>query len=275
MVRKLCLFLTIFLMVAMVAACGGNSASDAADEATAEPVAAESENEAESEESEPEESEPEETEAEEADTSTEETAADASAGESNADAAAEGMRTFVIVSDESQASYIVQEEFFAGALSKLGIQAGNYEVQGTTSGVEGQLALDLGNATVGENHFTVDLTGLQTEQNRRDDWIQENGPTFASFPTAEFVATEIQNAPENYTEGEEANFQLVGDLTVRDVTQPVTFDVTATLDGDTIQGVATTTLLMSDFGIEPPSFANTLTVADEFRIEIELTAREQ
>ncbi len=70
-------------------------------------------------------------------------------------------------------------------------------------------------------------------------------------------------------------FQLVGDLTVRDVTVPLTFDVTATLDGDTITGVAIADTLLSDFGINPPNFANTLTVQDAFQIRMELTAVEE
>jgi hypothetical protein len=47
------------------------------------------------------------------------------------------------------------------------------------------------------------------------------------------------------------------------------------LEGDTITGVATAQLLMTDFGIDPPDFANTLTVGNEFAVEIEFTAREQ
>jgi polyisoprenoid-binding protein YceI len=109
----------------------------------------------------------------------------------------------------------------------------------------------------------------------RDTWIRENGPRFNDYPTATFKATAIEGAPATYVEGSEVSFKLIGDLTVHDVTQPVTFDVTANLAGDTLTGVATaSTLLLSEFGIEPPSFANTLTVADEFGIEIQFTARE-
>ena len=64
-------------------------------------------------------------------------------------------------------------------------------------------------------------------------------------------------------------------MTIREITQPVTFDVKARLAGDTLTGVATTRLLMSAFGIEPLTFANTLTVADEFGIELQFTARAQ
>ena len=71
------------------------------------------------------------------------------------------------------------------------------------------------------------------------------------------------------------SFQLVGDLTIREITQPAIFDVTASLSGDTLNGVATTRLKMSDFGIDPPNFANTLTVADEFGIEMQIVAKAQ
>ena len=119
------------------------------------------------------------------------------------------------------------------------------------------------------------MATLATNQNRRDNWVQKQDPQFGKFPTAEFVATGIEGASGSYTEGEEVSFQLVGDLTVRDVTIPATFDVTATVEGDTLTGVAEANMRISDFGINPPSFANTLTVEDPFVIRVELTANAQ
>ncbi len=192
-------------------------------------------------------------------------------------APATGLRTFVIVPEGSRAAYRVSEEFFEGALAKLGIEAGNVEVVGSTQKIEGQLELDFADlsAPLGTNRFTVNLSTLSTDQDRRDNWIRENGPEFNQFPLAEFVATGVAETPTSYTEGEEVQFKMLGDLTIRDVTQPVTFDVTATLEGDTASGLAAADLRMTDFGIEPPNFANTLTVADEFSVEVEFTAREQ
>lgn len=188
-----------------------------------------------------------------------------------------GQRTFVIVPAESKASYQVKEEFFAGALDKLGIAAGLADVVGSTQEIEGQFTLNLDNLgdALGENTFTVKMNTLATDQNRRDDWIRENGPRFNDFPLATFTATSIEGAPAAYNEGDEVSFKLVGDLTVREVTQPATFDVTARLAGDTLTGVASTRALISSFGIEPPNFANTLTVADEFGIEVQFTAKAQ
>ena len=186
-----------------------------------------------------------------------------------------GQRTFVIVPEESKASYLVDEEFFAGALSKLGVAAGEYDVVGSTQAIEGQLQLNLDDlsSALGDNSFTVQMNTFATDQRDRDNWIRTDGPRFDSYPVATFKATAIEGAPAAYNEGDEVSFKLTGDLTIREVTQPVTFDVTATLVGDTLTGVAKASAKMSDFDIDPPNFANTLTVADAFGMEVAFTAK--
>lgn len=191
--------------------------------------------------------------------------------------APEGFRTFAIVPAESKASYIVDEEFLADALSKYNIAAGQVQTVGSTQQIAGQLQLNLEDlsAPLGDNRFTVQLNTLESDQALRDGWIRRNGPSFNDYPTAEFVATGVEGAPAAYVEGEEVQFSLPGNLTLREITQPATFDVTATLQGDTIIGKATARALLSAYGIDPPNFANTLVVDDEFTIEVEFTAREQ
>lgn len=190
-------------------------------------------------------------------------------------AEADETRTFV-VTDASQASYIVDEEFFADALAKLGINAGRVVVVGTTPGVTGELRLNFGKPELLEGaEFTVDMTGLRTDQNRRDTWLRDNAIETVRFPQATFVATAVSGLPATYTEGEEISFKLTGDLTVRNVTNQVTFDVVAALAGNTLRGTATLPLQMTDFGIQPPDFVNTLTVANSFSIEVKIVAQSQ
>jgi polyisoprenoid-binding protein YceI len=194
----------------------------------------------------------------------------------DAAAGAGGMRTFVVLPDQSSASYLVDEEFLEDALSKLGIAAGDVDVVGTTPNVSGQIQINTEDYSLGETTFTADMTALRTDQNRRDGWLQENGsgPQFARFPEATFVATGVSGLPDSYSDGEVVQFQLSGDFTVRDTTVPLTFDVTAKIDGDTLTAKAEKRLLMSDLGITPPNFARTLSVADEFGIEVNITAQE-
>lgn len=184
--------------------------------------------------------------------------------------------TFVVVTAESEARYVVNEEFFADALRKYGIEPGQVVVTGVTPEVTGELQINFGQSDLLEAAtFTVNMSRLSTDQSSRDEWLQDNAIQTNAFPNATFVATSISNMPASYTEGEEINFQLNGDLTVRDTTNPVTFEVTAVLTGSTIRGSAVRQMQMTDFGITPPDFANTLTVANDFRIEINLTAIKQ
>jgi polyisoprenoid-binding protein YceI len=67
---------------------------------------------------------------------------------------------------------------------------------------------------------------------------------------------------------------VTGDMTIREITQPQTFDVTAHLDGNTFTGTATTYLLMQDYGFEPPSILGMLEVADGVTVTLNFVAQE-
>jgi polyisoprenoid-binding protein YceI len=195
--------------------------------------------------------------------------------EEMAEAASE-VRTFVIVPEGSKASYIVAEEFFSGALDRLGIEPGLTDTIGSTQEIEGEMQLSLSDPSpLVSNHFTVNLRSLTSDQSRRDNRIREANLESNTYPLAEFTVTSLENVPEAYNEGEEVTFQANGEMTIREMTQPVTFDITTTLEGDTITGVATTRLKMTDFGFDPPNFANMFSVEDDFTVEVAFTFKEQ
>lgn len=187
------------------------------------------------------------------------------------------VRTFVIVPQQSKASYIVAEEFFSGALDRLGIEPGLVDTVGSTQDVNGQMQLDFGNpaSPLVSNRFTVNLRSLTSDQSRRDQRIRTNNLESEKYPLAEFTITTLTGLPEAYTEGDTVTFKAQGDITIRDITQPATFDVTAKLQGQTITGMAVTRLKMTDFGVDPPNFANMFSVEDEFTVRVEFTFNEQ
>ena len=187
------------------------------------------------------------------------------------------MRTFVIVPDQSSASYIVDEEFFGGAVDRLGVEAGLVDTIGSTQEVSGEMQLDFGNPSnpLVSNQFEVNLQSLTSNQSRRDNRIREANLESNRFPLALFTIISLENAPASFADGDEVTFQADGDITIREITQPTTFDVTAQLNGDTITGVAVAQLKMSDFGFSPPNFANLFSVADEFTAQVEFTFQEQ
>lgn len=172
-----------------------------------------------------------------------------------------------IVSDETEARYIVEEEFFGrGFATAIGI----------TSAIEGELHLVIDPApAVSDGEFRVDLRTLTSDESRRDNAIRGRWLESNQFPFAVFTPTAVEDFPADFgfNEAEEVRFKLVGDMTIRDVTQPVTFDVVAVGNGDTLQGLATTQFLMTDFGFEPPSIINVLVAENEVKVELEFTLR--
>jgi polyisoprenoid-binding protein YceI len=67
--------------------------------------------------------------------------------------------------------------------------------------------------------------------------------------------------------GQQKNFSLVGDLTVRGVTHPTTWHVTAHTQGNDIVGTAVTTFTFKDFGMDQPRVPVVLSVADTIKLE--------
>ncbi len=184
-------------------------------------------------------------------------------------------RTFVIVPENSKALYRVEEEFLQGAVDRLGQQLGFNTAVGFTRTLEG--SLELSSAELPEivgGHILVDIRSLVSDDNRRDERIQERYLESNRFPIAEFVVTGVEDYPTSYTEGEEVTFKLIGDLTIREVTNEVVWEVTAVLEGDTITGTANTSIMMVDFGFDPPAIAGFLTALDPAIIEMEITAVE-
>ena len=189
-----------------------------------------------------------------------------------------GVRAFVIVPAESKASYHANEEFFAGAFRRLGIQPGKVEAVGSTQAVQGQFQLDPTRPTagLGDSTFTVRMDRLTSNQSKRDDYLREvrdDGPSFYSYPLATFKATAIESGSIANSGAGELKIRLIGDLTIREITKREVFEVKARLSGDTLTGTGTTRFLLSDFGIGPINFYDTLTVADEIGIEVQFTAR--
>lgn len=185
-------------------------------------------------------------------------------------------RTYTVVTDQSNASYIVAETFFAGAQERLGIEAGLVDTIGTTQDVSGDMTINFGETIeLVSGTFEVNIQALTSDQSRRDERIQEQYLESAAFPIATFEATAIENFPNPYREGAEVTFDLIGNLTVRETTLPVTFETNAVLSGDTITAGAVTTLLMSDFGVTPPDFSGLFTVEDEFQVTLLITMIEQ
>ena len=73
------------------------------------------------------------------------------------------------------------------------------------------------------------------------------------FPTATFVLTQPIDLGATPTDGAEVTTQATGDLTLRGVTNPVTFEVTAKQDNGLIGVQGSIPVVFNDYGIANPS----------------------
>ncbi len=145
---------------------------------------------------------------------------------------------------------------------------------GTTGQINGDITVVVDNpaqSTVGT--ITVDISQFKSDSSKRDSVIQDRFLESSKYPLATFTPTEIRGLPETYTPGETLTFEMLGDLTVHQTTQPVTFQVEATLQDDALSGTAETTILMSDFGIGPISIAGILNTEDEVKLTFHFVGR--
>ena len=177
------------------------------------------------------------------------------------------MRTFEIQSGESEAAYHIRETFAIISLETRAV--------GVTDRLGGTIEIDLSNPHILRSlNVTADLRGLKSDEPNLDEKLADRWLVTNQYPQAIFMATGIPDPPLAYHEGEAASFQLTGEMTIRDVTRPVAFQVTARLSGDTLIGTASGTLKMTDFGIDPPSLLDFVAVEDEVRVVVNFVARQ-
>lgn len=175
---------------------------------------------------------------------------------------------FKIVPGESELQYEVGEVFIN--------QNNSFNLAvGVTTQVEGEIIVDPSSpANSSLDTFTADISQFTSDSGRRDNALRGRFLESATYPTVTFVPTKIEGIPESYQQGENVPLTITGDLTIREVTKPVTFDATVKYDGEALVGEATTTILMSEFGFGPISIASILNTEDEAKVTLFFVARQ-
>ncbi|MER3459207.1 MAG: hypothetical protein C4309_11800, partial [Chloroflexota bacterium] len=167
---------------------------------------------------------------------------------------------FTLVPEGSEARYRVREQ-----LARLSFPS---DAVGATKAISGQIVVNPDGTILSEkSKIVVDLTTLRSDENRRDNYIKNNTLQTSRFPTAEFVPREIRGLSSPLPASGEGTFQLIGDLTLHGVTRPVTWEVTARLDGQTLTGSATTSFTFADFNLTVPQVFVVLSVDETIRLE--------
>jgi polyisoprenoid-binding protein YceI len=174
---------------------------------------------------------------------------------------------YSIVQGQSTAAFEIDEE----------LRGQPNHVVGTTSDLVGNIRVDTGDgsaSTVGT--ILISARTFATDSAFRDRAIR--GPVILNsaddaFELITFEPTAVEGLSGPIVEGEEVDFQVAGNLTVKGTTAPVTFDVTAALRNGGLEGTATATVQRSAFGIGIPSVPSVANVSDDVLIRLEFVAQ--
>lgn len=171
---------------------------------------------------------------------------------------------FVLDPGLSEARFIIGEILANAPNTVVGV---NKQVQGR--GVLNYIDPEL--STLDE--FLIDSSGFETDSSLRNRAIRDFILQSDQFPIITFKPTDITGIPSQIVVGETVPFEIVGQLTIREVTQEVIFGGEATVTAeDRVEGFATATVLRSDFDLSIPSVPRVAGVDEEFILEIEFVA---
>jgi polyisoprenoid-binding protein YceI len=146
------------------------------------------------------------------------------------------------------------------------------DVRGDLGAVTSVLELDDKDITKSKVEATVDLAAINTRVEKRDTHLKSaDFFDVAKFPTLKFKSTKIEKAGEKY--------KITGDLTIKDITKPVTLEATITpeianpFSKAATRGVsATGTIPRKEFGLtwNLPLANGSLLVGEDVKVNLDV-----
>lgn len=164
--------------------------------------------------------------------------------------------------EATDGTWTVGEGSFAGYRVEEVLQGNDVTVTGRTEQVTGTVMVADGSLTAAD--VEVDMASIATDEPPRDSYFRDNALQTGTYPTATFTLTEPVALGEGATSA-----TLVGDLTIRDVTQQVSVDAQVAASGDSVQVVGSVPITFADYGVEAPDLGF-VTVEDTGAVEFDL-----
>jgi polyisoprenoid-binding protein YceI len=148
---------------------------------------------------------------------------------------------------------------------------------GRTGAVTGQVVItDRGGAYSAENaNFTVDVSQLKSDQDKRDNKIRSMGLETDKYPQATFAAAGPISIPDDAVKGSAATVDAEGDLMLHGQTKKVKIPLQIQRNGAQIKIVGTYPFAWSDFGMSAPSLQPFVSVTGNPTLEFSLLMSKQ
>ena len=176
-----------------------------------------------------------------------------------------GSQTFVIVAQESEARFIINEMLLGQPKTVIG----------TTNALSGELTVDAANPAASViGPFQIDAGTFVTDNDNRNGAIRRFILQSNQHQYITFNATELTGLQDAVSVGDEIEFEITGDLTVRDITNSVLFIVTMQVVSEIeLRGTAATIVAREAFEITIPQVPSVANVGEEFIVEFDFVAR--
>jgi polyisoprenoid-binding protein YceI len=185
---------------------------------------------------------------------------------STSDAVPAGAIRYTVSANGNVARYRVREQLMGKDLPNDAI--------GETTEITGMITVDsaTGALIAGQSKFVINTGAFKSDSDRRDGFVRGRLLEASKYPTVEFTPTAVRGvtAASALASGPKT-FELVGDLTVRGVTRPTTWKVTAQQAPGRATGTASTKFTFADFAMTPPKVPIVLSVADTIGLEYDFT----
>ncbi|MCY4411416.1 MAG: YceI family protein [Caldilineaceae bacterium] len=175
--------------------------------------------------------------------------------------------TFAIVAEESEARFIIEEELLGQPKTVIG----------TTNALSGELTVDTENpAASAIGTIQIEAGTFITDNDRRNGAIRRFILQSNQYQFITFTATELMGLPDAIAVGDDVEFEVTGDLTVRDISSPVLFIVTLQVVSESeLRGTASTIVVRDALELTIPQVPSVANVGEEFIIEFDFVARAQ
>jgi polyisoprenoid-binding protein YceI len=173
------------------------------------------------------------------------------------------------VAGGSQAGYRVRE--------KLASLPAPSDAVGRTNAISGQVTIsDEGGSYRATNaNFTVDVSQLKSNEDRRDNRIRTMGLETDKYPQATFAAAGPIDIPQDAVDGKVVTVQAEGDMTLHGETKKVSIPLEVQRRGNQIRIVGNYDFSWSDFGMTAPSVPPFVSVTGNPKLEFDVTMSKQ
>ena len=162
------------------------------------------------------------------------------------------------VAEGSEATFTVEEQ-----LTNLPLP--NDAVLRTTS-LSGTVSFD-----GSESLVIIELRTLSSDSQYRDGYVRNR--MFSTHPVAKVTVPSTLPLPEGFAEGKEVTTQVETTVSLLGSEFPLTFDIEARDDGDSIFVLGRATFTWDEFGITKPTARSVVSIEDDVRVEVLLALK--